>query len=50
MIEIVILEAEASADQFKSIIEATKIDPIPMSTQSDDLINTLNDVPLSIQT
>ncbi|KAG0930096.1 hypothetical protein G6F57_012031 [Rhizopus arrhizus] len=44
-----ILEAEISADQFESIIKANKIDPIPMSTQTNDLINVLNDVLLSIQ-
>jgi hypothetical protein len=44
-----ILEAETSADQFESIIKANKIDPIPMSTQANDLINALNDVLLSIQ-
>lgn len=48
MVAVDILKAETSADQFESIINATKIDPIPISTQADNFINALNDTPLSI--
>lgn len=49
MVAVDILKAETSADQFESIINATKIDPIPISTQADNLINALNNTPLSVQ-
>lgn len=48
MVAVGILKAETSADQFESIINGTKIDPILISTQADNLINALNDTPLSI--
>lgn len=49
MVAVDILKTETSANQFESVINSTKIDSILMSTQADNLINTLNDTPLSIQ-
>ncbi|KAI8645556.1 hypothetical protein BD408DRAFT_338648, partial [Parasitella parasitica] len=50
MMAVDVLKEETSANhQFESIINSTKIDPIPISTQADNLINALNDTPLSMQ-
>ncbi|KAG1493576.1 hypothetical protein G6F46_008981 [Rhizopus delemar] len=44
-----ILKTETSGDQFESILEATKIHPITMSTEACNLIKCLNDATLSVQ-
>lgn len=50
MVAVEILKTETSADQLESKINSTRIfDLIQISTQADNLINTLNDTPLSIQ-
>ncbi|KAI7867941.1 hypothetical protein BDF14DRAFT_1698956, partial [Spinellus fusiger] len=43
------LKEETSIDKSDSIIEATKMDPILMSDHANNLINALNDTPLSVK-